>query len=117
MDLGVCCALASDLGASCEGIACDWKLWSCLAISRSCCEGSRFRTAGMLAGGADEEAVAEDFGAWSAAKDMVVGSMRLSGCYSRMEERKRGEDERRESKGRVDKRSDPGNRTGGGKSV
>ena len=85
MGLGVCCALASVLGASCEGMACDWKLWSCLAISRSCCEGSRFRTAGMLAGGADEEA-AVDLGACSAAKDILSGSMRWMGCYWRMEE-------------------------------
>jgi hypothetical protein len=86
MDLGVCCGLASVLGASCEGMACDWKLWSCLAISRSCCEGSRFRTAGMLAGGADEEEAAVDLGACSAAKDIVSGSMRWICCYWRMEE-------------------------------
>jgi hypothetical protein len=85
IDLGVCCALASDRGASCEGMACDWKLWSCLAISRSCCEGSRFKTAGMLAGGADDEA-AVDLGACSAANDIVYRSMWWIGRDWRMEE-------------------------------
>jgi hypothetical protein len=95
-DLGVCCALASVLDASCEGMACDWKLWSCLAISRSCCEGSRFSTAGMLAGGADEEA-GVDLVAGSAARDILSGSMGWIGRYWRM-------NEFRVDRGRVDGR-------------
>lgn len=79
---------ASGLGVSWAGAGtpCDWKLCSCLAISRSCCEGSRFRTAGMLAGGAAEGA-GVGVGECSATRDMlavVFGA--LDGCHWRMEE-------------------------------
>lgn len=78
--------LASGLGVSWAGTPCDWKLCSCLAISRSCCEGSRFKTAGMLAGGADEGA-GVGVGECSATRDMsAMVSGALGGCYWRMEE-------------------------------
>ena len=67
-------AFASGFGASWAGTPCDWKLCSCLAISRSCWEGSRFKTAGMLAGGADEGA-GVGVGEWSAARDMLAGGV------------------------------------------
>ena len=85
MGWGVDWVFASGFGVSWAGTPCDWKLCSCLAISRSCCEGSRFRTAGMLAGGADEDAGVE-VGEWSAARDMLAAVLdALGGCYWRME--------------------------------
>ena len=76
---------ASVLGVSWEVTPCDWKLCSCLAISRSCCEGSRFNTAGMLAGGTDEGA-GVGVGECSAARDMLTAVLgALGGCYWRMD--------------------------------
>jgi hypothetical protein len=63
---------------------CDWKLWSCRAISRSCCEGSRFKAAGMVAFDAHEDAEG-DVGEWSAARGMLVVTGGREDCYWRME--------------------------------